>query len=84
MGLDEVHLQDEGFAVASDDDEIEMVDVADHRGDLPRLGAQEILRDPFLEVFGLADIDDLVRGVLHLVDARFLGEQGDEALQFLA
>ena len=80
MGLDEVHLEDEGFLVAMDQNEIEMVHVHDHGRDFALLRAKEILADPLLEGFGFSDIDDLIVFVLHQIDARSVGEQSDEAL----
>ena len=64
-------IRDEDYA---NDDEIEMVDVGHHRRDLAALRAQEILADPPLEVLRLADVDDAVVGVFHLVDARAIGQ----------
>jgi hypothetical protein len=77
MGLDHVHLEDESFFVAVDDDEIEMVDVTDHREDFSALGSEKILGYPFFEVFGFADVDYPVIGVFHLINARLVWQKGD-------
>lgn len=84
MGLDEVHLQDEGFFVTMDDDEVEMVHVAHHSENLPRLGTQKILRYAVFEVFGFADIDDFVVFVLHQIDAGFVWQKSDKPFKFLS
>ena len=84
MGLDEVHLKDEGLFLAMDDDEIEMVDMGDHGENLSALWAEEILGNPVLEVLRLADIDDLVLGVFHLINARFVRKESDLTFELFA
>ena len=84
MGLDEIHLKDEGLFLAMDDDEIEMVDMGDHRENLSALRAEEILGNPVLEVLRLADVDYLVLGVFHLINARFVRKESDLAFELFA
>src|SRR5574344_2396537 len=83
MGLNQIHLEDESLFIAAHDDRIKMIDVAHHRLDFARLGAEEILADPLFEVLGLPDIDDLIVQVLHQIDPGFIGEERNEALKEL-
>lgn len=78
VGLDQVHLEDESLLVGVDDDEVEMIDMGDHGEDLASLGTKKILAHPFLEVLGLADVDDLIVLVFHLINTRFIRQKGNK------
>ena len=84
MGLDEVHLEDEGLFFAMDDDEIEMIDMGDHGENLPALWAEEILGNPVLEVLRFSDVDDVITRVFHEINAGFGRKKSDLAFEFLA
>ena len=83
VALDEVVLEEEGVDLGGHDGDTDVVDVADEHANLGALVvvAGEVLADALLEVAGLADIDDLARGVEVLVHTRTLGDglepQGD-------
>ena len=84
MRLDEVHLKDEGLFLVMDDDEIKMVDMGDHGENLSALRAEEILGNPVLEVLRFSDVDDVIIGVFHEINARFGRKKSDLAFEFLA
>ena len=84
MRLDEVHLKDEGLFLVMDDDEIEMVDMGDHGENLTVLRAEEVLGNPVLEVLRFSDVDDLIIGVFHKINARFGRKKSDLAFELLA
>ena len=83
MGLNEVHLKDKGLFLVMNDDEVKMVDMGDHGENLPALRAEEILGNPFLEVLGLTDVNDLVISVFHEINARLCRKKSDLTFEFL-
>ena len=84
MRLDEVHLKDEGLFLVMDDDEIKMVDMGDHGENLTALWAEKILGNPVLEVLRFSDVDDVIIGVFHEINARFGRKKSDLAFELLA
>jgi len=63
--LDEVVFQGEGFVLVVDEDVVDVDGIA-HEGagfGVGLVGFKEVGTDPGAEVFGLADVDDLARGV---------------------
>ena len=51
------------------DDYAEVVYLLDHRLDLRKMAASEIARHPVFELLCLADVYDIVLGILHNIDA---------------
>jgi hypothetical protein len=80
IGLDQVHLEDEGFFIGVTMMKSKWSTWLTIAWTLPDWGRKKILADPFLQVLGLADIDDLIGSVLHLIDARLIRKQGNEPL----
>ena len=70
--LDEGALQHQGLELAVGDDDVEVVDLADHGPGLFRVGSGvlKILGHPVFQGLGLAHIDYGVLGVLHDINAR--------------
>ena len=83
--LDEVALQAQGLQVGGAQEDVEIVNVGDHRGHLGgMLGVTEIGAHPVFEVHRLADVDDRALRVLHEVAAGGFGQHGDLGLQLFA
>src|SRR5690606_36395746 len=82
--LNEVHLQDESLKLRSDDDPLDVCDLA-HKPPrfriVPAIGV-EIEPHAVAQVDGLAYIDDLPLCILHEVTAWFARQGGENALQF--
>jgi len=91
VALDEVGLQDERLALGARDHDLQPVDAVDHlprlgmdapaRPERPRVvGAErrlEVREHPFAQRLGLADVEDVVRGVPVDVDAGAIGQGGE-------
>ena len=76
MLLDQVAFQHQRFHLRIGQNVFKPGDVAHHLQDFRRLAAAalEILPHPVFEADGLADVDDLVAGVMHQVNAGGGGE----------
>lgn len=83
MRLDEIHLEDEGFFVGVDDDEIKMINMADHGENLAALWAKEILGHSVFQVLGFANVDDFIIYIFHQIDAWLGWKERYLAFKFL-
>ena len=70
MALDEAVFQHQRLELRGGNDDVKIVDMADHGGDLGQMVAAEIAGDTVLQRLRLSDIDDLAGGVFHDIDAR--------------
>ena len=82
--LDERALEHQRLKLARRDDDVKVVNLADHPARLRRVRGRilEILAHAVLELFRLADIDDLAGLILHQIHARFQGKRQRLVFQF--
>ena len=70
VALDGGVFQHQGLKLAARDDDVEVAHLVHHGCDLWQVLAVEVARDAVFELFGLADVDDLIVLVEHDVHAR--------------
>ena len=77
--LDEVVLQQQRVGLRIDDRELRVGDLRDQQPGLhiQPLRRHEVLRHPLVQVFGLAHINHLPRGIVVTIDPRGMWKQGD-------
>ena len=82
--LDEVGLEQQCLHLRRRRDDLHRGRLADHPGDPVRMGlAAGVGTDAALQALGLADIENVVPGIEHAVDARSIGERRPETLDDL-
>ena len=77
--LDEIVLQQQRVGLRIDDRELCVGDLRDQQPGLhiQPLRRHEVLRHPLVQVFGLAHINHLPRGIVVTIDPRGMWKQGD-------
>jgi len=63
-------FEDKGLELRGDDDDVKIVHLICHGGDLGQVLAAEIARHAVFECLGLAYVDDLAARVLHYIYSR--------------
>ena len=77
--LDEVGFQQQGFGLGAGGHELHVHGQQDHRRDAVGVArGARVVRDPVLQVPGLADIDDIALRIIHAIDAGLAGQPRHE------
>ena len=82
--LDEVHLQDEGLEFGTDQNPLDIGNLAHEAAGFAVVTSVSVKVGPHavLQADGLADVDNHAIGVLHQVTARFCRKGSENTLQF--